>query len=238
MEKRTIISFIVAGIFIGILAVFQFKTNVVPASRFSVNEIAAKDQLLKEFLDEQAYLKSKIVNLRKNIDDAQSKIEEQTKTTNLSTLEDLKKSLGLTEISGQGIEITLNDSPYVNRDDSDVKEENLIQASDLRDIVNILNAAHSDAISINNQRIVATSPIISVGTSILINNSHIAPPFVVTAAGDKDLIIQRLLNNPLLDSLYERRKKSNIVMEILIKKTLTIPIYNEDLKSTYINLVE
>jgi len=223
---------------IGVLAVLQFQTNVAPLSRFSTTEIEAKDELLKAFLDEQTYLKSKIVSTRKSIEEAQAKIEQQTKDTNIAVLDQLKISLGLTDVSGEGIEITLDDSPFVERDNLNIEEIDLVQASDLRDIVNILNAANVEALSLNNQRVIVTSPIVSVGTSILVNNSHVAPPFVISAVGDKDLIIQRLLNNPLLDSLYKRRKKSNIEMEILVKKTITIPMYNEDLRTNYINLVE
>jgi uncharacterized protein YlxW (UPF0749 family) len=238
MKKKFIISFILPGIIIGLLVAFQFKTSVPAGGRFLTSEMEAKDNLLKEYLDEQLYLKSRIVTLRKSIEEAQDALNDRTQSVNIQLLDELKKSLGLTEISGDGIEITLNDNPSIRRTDAEIDEANLVQASDLRDIVNILNAASSEGISINNQRVIATSPIISVGSSILVNNSHIAPPFTISAVGDKDLIIQRLLNNPLLNSLYSRRKKSNIGMEIIVKKSVLIPVYSEDLNAENINLVE
>jgi uncharacterized protein YlxW (UPF0749 family) len=108
----------------------------------------------------------------------------------------------------------------------------------LRDIINLLSAARADAISINDQRIIANSPISSVGTTILVNNSHIAPPFIIKAVGDTDLMLQRLLNKALLSEIYARRAKSNIGFEISKKGGISVGIYNGDLKSNYLNLVK
>jgi uncharacterized protein YlxW (UPF0749 family) len=82
------------------------------------------------------------------------------------------------------------------------------------------------------------SAISSVGTAILVNNSFITPPFIIKAVGNKDSILQRLLNESLLESLYERKKESNIDFKIAIKNSITIPVYNGDLKVDHINLVE
>src|SRR5690606_30062919 len=130
-------------------------------------------------LDEQSYLQSRIVSLRKQIEDAEGLIEDHTQTVNFEIIEELKRDIGLTEVKGEGLEIIMGD---------------MAQASDIRDIINILNAASADAISINGQRIISNSSISSVGTTILINNAHIAPPFLITAVGDSDLMLQRLLD--------------------------------------------
>ncbi len=238
MKKNVLYAFLATGLLIGILATWQFQNDVPVGSNFAVDEIEARKSLLKEFLDEQAYLQSRIVTLRKEIEDSQKSINAQTEKTNLEVLGKLKEDIGLTEAIGRGVEITLDDSPFALREGTNVTDEQLVQASDLRDVVNILSAADATAISINNQRVIATSPISSVGTTILVNNAYIAPPFIITAVGDTEIILQRLLNEKLLPSIYDRSAKTKLVFKIAMKEFLKIPIYNGDLNVDYLNLVE
>lgn len=238
MNKNFLATFLVTGLIMGLLLTWQFATRIPVEGDFPGDEVQARDDLLKSFLDEQAYLQSRIVSLRKQIEDSQSSLEIQSETVNLALLESLKQEIGLTEVSGEGLEIVLNDSPLAEREGSIVSDKQLVQASDIRDVVNILNAASSDAVAINNQRVIATSPIASVGTTILVNNAHSAPPFTISAVGDSEIMLQRLLNKDLLPTIYEKLQNGDIVFEIYKRNRIVIPIYNGDFKSTYINLVE
>lgn len=239
MKRPFVLTFLVVGLLAGMLLTWQFISKPQLKLNFPSDEVKARDELLKSYLDEQAYLQSKVVSLRKDVETAQSKIEDRTQTANLALLDSLKEDLGLTEAKGAGLEITLDDGQLLTRAErTDVDSANLVQASDLRDIVNLLNASSASAVAINNQRIIATTPISSVGTTILVNNSHIAPPFVITATGDADMMLQRLLNKSLLADIYQRKSKSNITFEIAKKAGLTIGIFNGNLKSNYLNQVK
>lgn len=239
MKRSFVFTFMITGLLAGMLLTWQFLSKAPLQLNFPSDEIKAKEDLLKSYLDEQSYLMSKIVSLRKEVENAQGKVESTTQTANFSLLEGFKKDLGLTEVNGPGLEITIDDGHLLTRaEKTEVKDTNLVQASDLRDIVNLLSAAKADAISINEQRIIANSPISSVGTTILVNNSHIAPPFVINAVGDSDMMLQRLLNKTLLPDIYARRAKANIGFEIAKKSGISIGIYNGDLKSNYLNLVK
>ncbi len=237
MQKKALTVFLITGVFAGLLLSWQFQTRIPKGTTFKADEWSARQDILNEYLDEQAYLKSRIVTLREQIHGSQTAVNLQTEGANLEILDTLKKEIGLTPVSGQGVEITLNDSPLALREGAKVSDVLLIQAADLRDIVNLLFAADAEAISVNDQRIIATSPISSVGTTILINNSHIAAPFVIRAVGDTGIISQRLSNRTLLGNLYSRRDKGEIIFEAVAVNSITIPIYNADLKAKYINLI-
>lgn len=239
MKRSFVFTFMITGLLAGMLLTWQFLSKAPLQLNFPSDEIKAKEDLLKSYLDEQSYLMSKIVSLRKEVENAQGKVESTTETANFSLLEGFKKDLGLTKVSGPGLEITIDDGNLLTRaEKSEINDANLVQASDIRDIVNLLSAAKADAISINDQRIISNSPISSVGTTILVNNSHIAPPFVINAVGDSDTMLQRLLNKTLLPDIYSRRVKANISFEIAKKSGIIIGIYNGDLKSNYLNLVK
>lgn len=216
----------------------HLKTSFVAGSAFPADEIVAKQELFKSFLDEQAYLQSRIVSLREKIDENQLAATSHSESANLKNLNTLKESVGLSQISGRGVEIILDDSPLALREGANPSDSNLVQASDLRDIVNLLFAADSSAIMVNGQRIIATSPVSSLGTSILINNSYTTPPFVISAVGDTDKALQMLSNKSFLPEIYEKSEKSMLVFDIYLKNKIVIPIYNAALKSDYLNLVE
>lgn len=225
------------GVIVGVLFAFQMKSNPLSDSNFVVDEVAARQDLIKGFLDEQSYLQSRIVFLRGEIEEQQELIKSKITSASLERLQSLKKDIGLTNVSGRGIEITLEDGSYVLRD-GESQNDGLIQAADIRDIVNILNASSVQAISVNGQRVVASSPISSVGTTILVNNSYLSPPFAISAVGDPDVVIQRLSNQSLLPELYERVRDKKVNMRIAVRENLLVPIYNGDFKYEYINTVE
>lgn len=236
-NKKFAVSFALTGLVFGLLLTWQFKTEVPKGDTFPVDEIDARRDLLKSFLDEQAYSQSRIVFLRNEIEKAQGLIESKTKDVNIDTLDKLKRKIGLSVAEGEGVEIVIDDSPTASREGAEVSDSLLVQASDLRDLVNMLNSAKADAISVNNQRIIAESHISSIGTSILINNTYISPPFTINAVGDGGSIMQRIMNEALFPSIYKRSKKGEIRFKAEPKAFLSIPIYNGDLKTNNLNIV-
>ncbi len=222
----------------GLLLIWQFRADLSLSGAYPADEIEAREELFKSYLTEQGYLQSRILSLREEIENAQENIEIQSESSSLATLESLKKEIGLSEITGKGIEITLTDGPYAFRNGNKVQDEDLVQASDIRDIINVLNASNAEAISLNNQRIIATSPIVSVGNTILVNNSYITPPFVLNAVGDKDIILQRIANEPTIKPLIERNNRNQIDLKIVVRDFVSIPVYNGDLKTKYLTLIE
>lgn len=222
----------------GALLFTQFNTDVPIDSNFPVDELQAREEVVQSFLSDQAYLQSRIVFLREKIEEAEANINIEYNEANVTWLRTLQDRIGLSEVSGSGVEILLDDAPNTERLGSSSSDKQLVQASDIRDIINLLFAADANAISINNQRVVATSPIASVGTTILINNTFVSPPFFIQAVGDSDNLSQRLYTAPEMKNMYSRKNESGLVLEISGKSTLTIPIYNGELKTDYLNLVE
>lgn len=228
------IIFVVIGIFVGAFITSQLRTDAPVSSLFPADELEARSQVIKTFVDEQSQLQSNIVSLRKAIEDNQSKNEAASQASNLALLDDLKGRIGLTQQTGTGVEILLDDSPLARRENGETLNESLIHASDIRDIVNVLRAANAEAIAINSQRILATTPIASVGSSILVNNFYIVPPFTITATGDPEILIQRLLDMTALTDLYERKSKYNIQFSFKQNDGLVIPVYNGDFRLKYL----
>lgn len=102
--------------------------------------------------------------------------------------EDLKSvrfQAGLTAVKGPGVIVTLNDSKRPPQGaPNDVLMEYVIHDTDINQVVNELKGAGAEAISVNDQRLVAMSPIRCAGPTVFVNNVMETPPFQIQAIGD------------------------------------------------------
>jgi uncharacterized protein YlxW (UPF0749 family) len=98
-----------------------------------------------------------------------------------SEMEELLAFAGLTEVTGEGVTVIMNDSS--TRGGSDMNAY-LVHAEDLLSVVNELNGAGAKAVSINGQRMVGQSAITCAGSIVMVNGVRVAAPFEIKAVGD------------------------------------------------------
>jgi uncharacterized protein YlxW (UPF0749 family) len=113
---------------------------------------------------------------------------------------------GLLPARGPGLRVILNDStlkiaPSANIDDL------VIHSQDVQAVVNALWGAGASAMAINGQRLVATSAVLCVGNTLLLDGTVHSPPYVVVALGasrtdfDADALVRRLHHDADVDHL-------------------------------------
>ena len=137
------------------------------------NSAVAQEFANSELKDSLLEWKEKSDNAETDLEKSVERLDElrQTSTTNGNSSEEkqeeLKKYnqiLGLTDVTGEGITMTVTDSTQTN---TAVDMNNLIvHDSDLRSLVNELSNAGAEAISINDERIVSTTAITCAGNVI------------------------------------------------------------------------
>jgi len=225
-----IVSFIVAGVLIGFLVAAQFQSSVASNS-FLADELNAQQDLLNSFDTDRIYLKNTIANLRKQIEDNRKTLELTAENSNLDKLDKLKSLLGLKRTTGTGVRINLAEGSG-NKSDSDA---NLIHASDLRDLVNLLRTAKVDGISINGQRLLISSTVNSLGSIIMINKVKVTAPFQIDVVGDTALIASRLNDQQSYPDLYKRIKNKDVNFEVQKEAQLVLPAYDSDYLLKYAN---
>jgi uncharacterized protein YlxW (UPF0749 family) len=102
-------------------------------------------------------------------------------------LEKARRSVGLAALRGPGVVIEIADSKRVVPDGENPANY-IVLVDDLRDIVTALWAEGAEAITINGERLVATSSIYGVGASVLVNTAFLSPPFRIEAIGSEGLL--------------------------------------------------
>jgi uncharacterized protein YlxW (UPF0749 family) len=162
-----------------------------PRVRYTTQERSPLVETALALQQTQADLKTRIVGLRKQIQD----IEQQGAGSaavikDLNTrLEEARIAAGLIKLTGTGIVLKLEDStqpvpPGGNESDY------LAGAADLRTVVALLWQSGAEAIAINGERITTSTAIIDIGGSVLVNAAYIAGPYQIFAIGPKDLFAQ------------------------------------------------
>lgn len=219
--NRATIYLLILGVGIGLLLTSQWKTEPPRASSNPVNSYISlkgtKDILTKEQTD----LKSEIANKQKQIAVAQDILKKYASSKKtIEELENDKKRLGLTEIKGSGVIVTIDDSKGRN-----ATTDSIAHAADLRDLVNFLWGVGAEAISINSERIVFSSSIDCIVNTILINSTRTTAPFIINAIGDSKILAQQLNNSNNLKDIKKRVKNEGLVFKVDISKEIITPAY-------------
>lgn len=170
----------------------QVLPGQVPAKADSNKKNQALIESIKQLETNISGLEDELSSLRDDIDDLQNgESGERNISRNMQIDIQLQQTTaGLTELSGEGIIITLDDnsagaSAAKANDPANYRPNDyIIHDKNLLYLVNELKAAGAQGITINNQRIAAGSDIRCVGTVIMVNSTRVAPPFEILAIGN------------------------------------------------------
>ncbi|EHQ87323.1 DUF881 domain-containing protein [Desulfosporosinus youngiae] len=90
---------------------------------------------------------------------------------------------GLIELTGPGVQITLDDSPRAATGEGD-QNNYYIHEEYIREILNALWNGGAEAIAVNGQRVTTHTEVFCGGSFIQINGTRQMPPYIIGAIGD------------------------------------------------------
>ncbi|NMB41161.1 MAG: DUF881 domain-containing protein [Firmicutes bacterium] len=220
MKRDSLIWITLVCIILGLAITAQFRTQAGLKSDIPTKRLEEMTDLLKQAETERDALREQVYELTVQINDILS--------TKSSPSDDLQEELkrvqmlaGLTELEGPGIVVTLNDSSLTVQPGQDPSLF-LIHDDDLLKLINELKAAGAEAIAINGQRIVGSSEIRCAGPTISVNNTRIAPPYVVQAIGSPEALESSLnMRGGIIDTF----KFWGIQVQIQKEDSLVLPSY-------------
>jgi uncharacterized protein YlxW (UPF0749 family) len=218
---------------LGLMLAVQFKVTQGSPADFGTRRTQDVVNELKQVTEERDNLKIELDELRISLNKAISGQQEGYEAL-VEELNKARQSAGLLEMKGPGITLTLNDSTKVLQPGEDPNLY-LIHDEDLLKVVNELKAAGAEAISVNGQRVLATTEIRCAGPIIQVNGNRIAPPFVVTAIGDPNSL-ESSLN--LKGGVLEGLQFWGIQTSIEKPKEVIVPGYSGTIKFKYASPVK
>lgn len=139
-------------------------------------------------------------------------------------LADARIAAGLAAVHGPGVVIEIADSRRVVPPGANPANY-IVLADDLRDLVVALWNAGAQAIAINGERLVATSSIYGVGSSVLVNTAFLSPPFRVEAIGPRNLEAQFRNDAAYLGRVAQRIEAFDLEFATLSADDLQLPAF-------------
>ncbi len=89
-------------------------------------------------------------------------------------------------VSGPGVRVVLNDAPSEVKPAGVDDDALIVHQQDIQAVVNAMWSGGAEAMTIQGQRVVATTGIKCVGNSVVLHGVPYAPPYVIEAIGDQD----------------------------------------------------
>lgn len=155
-------------------------------------------------------------------------------TANQEIISELKVQAGLTALQGEGIIVKMDDSARIAKSGENPNVY-LIHDDDILRVVNELRAAGAEAISINGQRLIATSEIRCAGPTLSVNNVRSAPPYEIRAIGEKKSLENSI---KMRGGVAETLKVWGIQIEVTTAEEVYIPPYKGTFKRTHAQVVD
>jgi uncharacterized protein YlxW (UPF0749 family) len=222
------ISVLLAALILGVLVTMQWSVGVSQSA-------SAPDQVsrtIRQLELEQEELKRTVGRLREQLDVRQQELGASTET-----LEGLRTELirhktraGLIDVRGPGLQVVLDDS---QRPPGGNAKDYLIHDFDLRDVINVLWMAGAEAAAVNGERIVNGSSIYCVGSTVMVNDTRLSPPYEISAIGDPIRMQDHLRNPGYLADLKTRSSRFGLRFETIRVDSMTVPAYRGSLPLKY-----
>lgn len=147
-------------------------------------------QELKSLKKEESDLQDEIYEIQNSIDGYKNNEDGTNDNSIKSEIKKYEELAGYTDVKGEGIKVTIKS---ISNNLNDNSSNNISYNYDiLLSLINKLNSAQANAISINNQRIVYDSYIHLKEDKLYLNDKIIKEPFIIKAIGDSDTLASAL----------------------------------------------
>lgn len=217
----------VVGLFLGIMLALQFKitSEINRTEQVERTEVLATQLTqLKEVRD---LLQEQVNSLRTDFDRASAGPGDGELKEGLDKARILA---GVTELTGPGVEVTLNDS-NVTLKPGENPNLYVLHDEDILHVLNELKAAGAEAISMNEQRLLANTEVRCTGPTIVLNrDKRLAPPYIITAIGDPHTLESAI---KMKGGVAETLQFWGIQVGVKKMNQVTVPAYSGGIKFEY-----
>ena len=212
------------AVLFGLLVSVQWRTQA-ERNELTVRYNTPLLDAAKTLQNEQSALKVTLAELRAQLDQIQTSASTQSDAAKdlQSRIDGLKTVAGLNERSGDGVEIVLDDARGAAAA-KDV-EKSICHNTDLTDIVNQAWRGGAEAIAINDERIVGSSSIYCVGSTIMVNGTLMSPPFKVLVIGPQNELLATYDDPTQLRDIKQRRDVYGLGFRVSRATGLHLPPY-------------
>jgi uncharacterized protein YlxW (UPF0749 family) len=183
---------------------------------------------------EQKDLKSAIADRRTELTAIQK--DAATRKTALADLnaqvESQRIQSGMVPLAGPGVQVVLDDSSVKSIPAGEDASHYIVHDYNIRDVVSLLWQSGAEAIAVGDERIVASTSIYCVGSTILVNDTRTSPPYKISAIGPPAM--EDALNSPArLQQMKSDSRQYGVQFKVTGAKELQVPAYSGSFSIRY-----
>lgn len=221
--KRGHLSIAFVCMVLGFMLALQFRIAMDQKSSLPYQRVEELSTRLLEAEKERDALREKVASLQNAQPTPDGTAEGERR------LKELRLRSGLTPLVGPGVIVTIDDSKIQSKAG---ENQNLyiIHDDDLLKVINELRAAGAEAISVNGQRLIATSEIRCAGPTLSVNNVRSAPPYEIRAIGDSATLESALR---MRGGVMETLQVWGIQLEVKVSQEVAVPAYKGAAQFSY-----
>jgi len=216
-----------------LLTIVCFVLGLLLVAQFRTQRMAGGYILSASSADQLIIISSLVENnarLREEMEALEGQLDEYQQTTGRAVLEGLVEELnkvriinGLVEVSGAGVEVSIDGS---------------IGVLDLQDLINELRNAGAEALTINGERLTLYSVIASPEDGVMtINGTQFSRPYVLQAIGDPETMETALLRSGGLIATLEHNYEG-LAVSVIRRDRMVLPVYEGTIEFVYASRVE
>jgi uncharacterized protein YlxW (UPF0749 family) len=227
--------FFLAALLLGLTFTIQFKTSQQEVGIVTSETVPQLENDLHNINLEIEGLRQQYLDLRSRVGEYDRAANEQGSLNEVleQQLAQVRVLAGLSEVTGPGIEITLDDSSWELTSDNDPNLL-LVHDEDILTVVSELKAAGAEAIAINGQRIMFNTEIRCGGPTININSVRYAPPYTIAAIGEPSTLFGYISGQE--SSYLDLLEYYGLQVKVEQKEKIVIPAYTGSINFKYIRI--
>lgn len=183
---------------------------------------------------QRSSLQKRLADLRSSMSQLESKAasEAGTQESFSRELEQAKAAAGLTTLRGPGVEIVLADAAQVPAGSD--PNDSIIHDYDVAAVVNALVNAGAEAVSVNGERVVATTAIRCAGNTILVNSTRLGNPYTIRAIGEAGALSAGVYASPDAGPVFKTyRTRYGLGATLSEVGSVTVPQYRGTMRPAF-----
>lgn len=151
----------------------------------------------------------------------------------------LKGPAGLLPVAGPGVTVVLDDAPaseidkVVNEGGPVTRDMLVVHQQDIQAVANALWRGGAEAMTINGQRIIATTGIKCVGNTVILHGVPYSPPYRLSAVGDQAGMQASLSGDPYVEAYLTFVDRFDLGYDVRDEASLQLAGYQGSIELRY-----
>ena len=174
-------------------------------------------------------LRVKAAALTKEVDRLTSDLGGAGAEKDQARVDALKGPAGLLPVHGPAVTITLDDAPKdvidAVGDDPEAAKPLIVHQQDIQAVANALWAGGAEAMTIQGQRVVATTGIKCVGNVVILHGRPFSPPYRISAIGPVDRMLASVSSSPYIRLYLQVVDSSQLGWDVATTPSMDMPGY-------------